>query len=258
MNKQSWLVLIVVLALVGGTGAFLEVRKARQKLGRPGVKVVAEPIYGEDKSSGSTNIFLAGTNRVDLPERVLDYVARLVPVSKITLDWLPKDTVYGNKFYTAADGFGVYNSVVLMGGDRTSIHQPQYCLQGSGWRIDSSEETTITIDRPHRYELPVMQLMLTRDFKNEHGQTETMRGLYIYWFVDDRQLTANHKQRMWWLARDMMKTGVMQRWAYVICMSTCRPGQEEAATKRMKEFITASVPEYQLTTGPASGVLSRQ
>ena len=34
MNKQSWLVLIVVLALVGGTGAFLEVRKARQKLGR--------------------------------------------------------------------------------------------------------------------------------------------------------------------------------------------------------------------------------
>ena len=74
------------------------------------------------------------------------------------------------------------------------------------------------------------------------------RGIYVYWFVADRELTADHLQRMWWMARDLIRQGTLQRWAYVACFSVCLPGQEEATYQRMKEFIAASVPEFQLTT----------
>jgi hypothetical protein len=67
--------------------------------------------------------------------------------------------------------------------------------------------------------------------------------------VADQELTADHLQRMWWMARDLIRTGILQRWAYVSCFSVCVPGQEEATYQRMKEFIVAAVPEFQLTNG---------
>jgi hypothetical protein len=54
---------------------------------------------------------------------------------------------------------------------------------------------------------------------------------------------------MWWLARDLLRTGVLQRWAYVSYFSFCAPGQEDAAFERMSKLIAASVPEYQLPPG---------
>jgi hypothetical protein len=55
---------------------------------------------------------------------------------------------------------------------------------------------------------------------------------------------------MRWMARDMLLTGVLQRWAYVACITLCAPGQEEATFSRMKEFIAAAVPQFQLAAGP--------
>jgi len=143
-----------------------------------------------------------------------------------------------------------------MGRDRTSIHKPQYCLTGQGWRIDRSETSAIRIDRPRSYDLPVMKLTATGMQETAAGEKIVARGLYVYWFVADRELTADHLQRMWWMARDLMRNGTLQRWAYVACFSVCLPGQEEATYQRMKEFIAASVPEFQLTTGGDADVWS--
>ena len=52
---------------------------------------------------------------------------------------------------------------------------------------------------------------------------------------------------MWWMARELFRTGLLQRWAYISCTAICAPGQEEATTERMKQFIAAAVPEFQLT-----------
>ena len=55
---------------------------------------------------------------------------------------------------------------------------------------------------------------------------------------------------------DMLRTGVLQRWAYVSCFSICHPGQEEETYKRIKELISAAVPHFQLTTGHATALAS--
>ena len=62
----------------------------------------------------------------------------------------------------------------------------------------------------------------------------------------DQEQTMDNAQRMWWLARDLLRTGVLQRWAYISYFTVCAPGQEEATFARVEKLIAASVPEYQL------------
>jgi len=76
------------------------------------------------------------------------------------------------------------------------------------------------------------------------GKPFTYHGIYVYWFVDDHQLTASHGSRMWSMAGELLRTGVLERWAYITCFSVCEPGQEEATYARMQKFIQASVPRF--------------
>jgi hypothetical protein len=247
MSFRAAKILMTVLLLVGGASGFLMRWRTIQKLGQPGVKVVAEPIYDERG-------IRAATNSAFLPERVLDCSSEPVGLTRLELDWLPKDTTYGRRHYKSQDGFEMLVSVVLMGTDRTSIHKPQYCLPGQGWNINSSESglTSVRIERPHPYDLPVMKLMTTAYRDKPDGHKTVVRGIYVYWFVADGELTGDHMQRMWWMARDLVCAGTLQRWAYVGCFSACLPGQEEPTFERMKKFIAAAVPEFQLAAGPVA------
>jgi len=247
MKKQSWLVLSVVLALLAGTAPLLSHLKNNQRLGKPGVKVVARKVYDAEGR-------LAGTNVVDLPERVLDYESVAEPVSQSVLETLPRDTTFGQRLYKGTDQFQIALSVVLMGTDRTSIHKPQYCLPGGGWRLSQTKPAFVSVSEPHAYQLPVTQLIASREVRTMEAAPAVQRGIYVYWFVADNELTAEHSQRMWWLARDLIRTGVLQRWAYVACFAVCAPGEEERTFARMKAFIAAAVPRFELAVGPEATV----
>lgn len=237
MNKQKWLILITVLVLLGGTAGFLSRLQNFQKLGLPGVKTRA---VGEGKNA-----------EVVLPEQVLDYASEPIEIQKVALDMLPKDTCFGQRFYRASDGFGVQMNVVLMGSDRTSIHRPQFCLRGSGYVIQKEEPAAVPMTRPKEYTLPVTKLTLVPEPGSALGDR---RGIYVYWYVADREYTASQSQRMWWMFRDLATTGVLQRWAYVSYIAECAPGQEDAAFERLKKMIAASAPEFQLTPPPAGAI----
>lgn len=243
MNQRALSILVVSLALIGGTALFIQYRKTHQRLGQPAVKVVSAPIYDPDGK-------VAGTNSVALPEMVGGLTSQAEPVSRLVLEWLPADTTYGQRRYKAADGQEIAVSAILMGADRTSIHKPKYCLNGSGWRIEKEQSDTVAILRPHAYQLPVTCLRLVRDAQLPSGQTVQVHGCYVYWFVADRELTADHNERMWWMARDLMRTGVLQRWAYLACLAVCPPGKDEETYRRVKDFIANAVPQFQLTHGP--------
>jgi len=242
MKRQSWIILSVALTLIGATASVIHYQRNHQRLGNPGVKVVPVPTYD---TAGK----VVATNSVFLPDQVLDFKSEIRPVTKDTLRWLPKDTTYGQRTYKAGDGFEAALNVVLMGTDRTSIHQPQWCLQGVGWRTDPQELAAIRVSEPHPYQLPIMKLTATHELVTPNGEKVQQRVVYLYWFVADDELTARPGQRMWWMARDMLIAGVLQRWAYVACISVCAPGQEEATFNRMKELISAAVPRFQLASG---------
>ncbi len=243
MKKTQWILFLAGLAMIGSTAGFLFHVKGNQRLGAPGVLL------------GNTPLFDENTNRVAevtviLPEDVLGYESGILPVSTIELTMLPKDTTFGKRRYWVPNTMkNVDVGVVLMGQDRTSLHKPQFCLEGQGWTIEQSELVTVKMEKPFPYELPLMKLTASIRHKDESGAMQTIRGIYAYWFVADQKLTASHNERMISMAKNLLRTGTLERWAYISYFSRCYPGNEEATFNEMKKFIAKSAPQFQLAAG---------
>jgi len=163
----------------------------------------------------------------------------------VVLDYLPKDTSYAQRHYTAPDGFSVNANIILMGMDRSSIHKPEICLPGQGWRIDDQATALLDIRWDPPCPMQVGKWRLSNTVQLKDGQKRMVRGLYVFWFVADQEQTVSHWERSWWLARDLLRTGVLQRWAYVSYFTLCEPGQEEAAFERVGKLVAESVPCFQ-------------
>jgi hypothetical protein len=242
MNRKKLILALITVLMIGGTAGVLAKFKSFQRLGEPGVKT--RPL------ADSPNL------EVVLPQQVLDYTAQLLPVDAIVTNVLPRDTSYGHCRYTSADtNFSAQVTVVLMGSDRTSLHKPQFCLTGAGWTINQTEVDTIRMEKPVPYDLPVIKLTVSGQF-NVEGRPVQAGGVYVYWYVADNALSAtpSGSERMWSIARELVTTGILQRWAYVTYFSACAPGQEENTYERLKNLIAASVPEFQLTPKAGTAV----
>ena len=238
--------LAVAMGMMAVTGDYLA--NVRMHLGAPGVKVGPGQLHDEQGN-------LVAEQSVLLPEEVLGCKGADCPVTQLELGVLPKDTTFGRKLYRTND-FAVVASVVLMGSDRTSIHDPHYCLDAAGWQIEKTEPVVLPLDRPYPYDLHALKLTTFRTAENSQRQPVQLRGFYVYWFVTADRLTPDQGARMWSIARTMLERGVLERWAYISYFVTCHPGEEEATLAHLEQFIRASVPEFQTVAGqPAAGHL---
>lgn len=237
MKKSQWLILFIVLALMAGTAAALTRLKTHQKLGRPGI--VATPV------PGSLNM------KIDLPGDVLDFTSTNVPEPEVVLGYLPKDTSFVERCYTPPDGLPpISATIILMGADRTSIHRPEYCLLGQGWNIDKRTVIKIPIAGAAPYELPVMKWEISKIVETADGRKQMVHGFYFFWFVADNDQTTSNVQLQCHLVKDLLFTGVLQRWAYISYFSCAfLPGQQDALGEKMQKLIAASVPAFQLPPG---------
>ena len=232
MKNQKWILFSVTLALIAATAGGLNWIRAHQKLGRPGIRFAPIPDRVQVK--------------IGLPEDVLDFTSTNMPEPGVVLGYLPPDTSYAERIYTAPDGFQSQGTIVLMGADRTSIHKPDYCLPGQGWHIDSKNIVNVPVSGAQPYELPVAKWIISADFQTPDGRTERHSGIYAFWFVADNEQTPDFYGYLKRLTRDFLFTGVLQRWAYVSYFCACEPGQEDAAFARMEKVIAASVPGFQM------------
>ena len=232
MKNKKWLLFFAALALIAGTAVLLVRLKAHPQLGKPGI--VATPIPGRM----AMNLYL--------PARVLDFTSTNIPEPDVVLSYLPKDSSYAERLYQAPDGFTATGTIVLMGADRTSIHNADYCLRGQGLNPDAKSIQIIPIAGPTPYSLPVSRWDVSGTFPQPDGQKITVHGVYVFWFVADGDQTPGHFDMMKRFALHLLRTGVLQRWAYVSYFAQCEPGQEDATFDRMKKLIAASVPEFQL------------
>jgi hypothetical protein len=232
VKNQKWLMLVIALILIGGTAGALTRLKKNQRLGQPGIMAAAIP--------GSVMM------EINLPERVLDFTSTNVPEPQVVLDYLPKDTSYAERCYQNAGGPPIFNTVILMGADRTSIHRPEYCLPGQGWQIDKKTEERIPVGGAQNYELPVMKWNVSNSYQTPDGHKVEVGGVFVFWLVSANEQSTGNVKFQCYLLRDLLLTGVLQRWAYVSYFSACAPGQEDAAFARMEKLIAASVPEFQL------------
>ncbi len=235
MNRSQAFFGGLVLALMAATALLLLHMKANQHLGAPGVKT--RPI------AGSKNL------EILMPDSAPGYTSEILTNSEKVLLQLPKDSSFRCRLYKGTDDFWAQITTVLMGSDRTSIHSPYICMTGQGWVIDNLHSTVekIHLEQPIAYDLPVNKLLSTKQVAGPDGKVQAIRGLYIYWYVDGEHYTADSKLWMgWWMPRDLLLHGVLERWAYISVFAPCLPGQEDATYERLKKLIASTVPEFQL------------
>lgn len=243
MNHRVLLSCAAALALMAAACGVLLRLQQGQQLGRPGVKLVNVPIISD---SGQ----LVRTNSVFLPANVPGYLRQTKAVTDIELNELPPDTSFGRCTYRAQDGsFLAQTTVVLMGRDRTSIHQPEFCLTGQGWTIQKKATSKVTIPGPGSYELGVRRFDARLNYSGADGKTVDRAGVYVFWFAADGRHTPSHWTRTLWMMHDLLTKNVLQRWAYISYFADCPPGEEEAVFERLSGLIAASVPSFQLVGG---------
>lgn len=242
-SRAPFIAGLLIMALTAGSLVYF---RAHQKLGAPGVKVVSVPLYDE-KGRPMTR------QSIPMPEHVMNFKSDPIPFPESEVRSLPADTTYGFRFYHTDDGFKALGKVVLMGSDRTSIHKPEFCLPGSGWHIEKKETDEIPIGGPRPYKLPVMKWTVQQETRGPNGRPVTYSGFYIFWFVNDREITREHSGRMISIAKSMFTKGKLERWAYISYLVFCAPGQEDAAYAKVKTLIAGSVPQFQLVSGAPAG-----
>lgn len=236
MKNQKWILFLAALGLIAASAALLGRLKNHPRLGEPGV--IATPIPRQVAV------------KIELPAKVLDFTSTNVPESEVELEYFPKDTSYAHRLYQAPDGFSASCTLILMGADRTSIHNADFCLRGQGLNPDEKKVANIPIGGAAPYSLPVSEWKVSGIFQQPDGSNARVAGVYVFWFVADGEETPSHfdmvAKRLPW---HLLRTGVLQRWAYVSYFAQCQPGREEAALERIEKLIAASVPEFQPRPG---------
>ncbi|MFM2296002.1 MAG: hypothetical protein RLZZ350_2415 [Verrucomicrobiota bacterium] len=220
-----------VLALVLLTVAALERTKAKQHLAPPGIRLT--PLTD-------------GRSPILLPERVGEFTAHNIETPAVFEKTLPPDTSFALRHYTTDDGFRAQLSVVVMGTDRSSIHRPQACLPGQGLQIVATENITMPVGDGA---IPALKLSLRLQQQLPTGERHELHGFYFYWFVSDRELSADSSglHRAQADTARLLRTGELTRWAYVSLFTTCEPDADEATLMRLKKLAASVVPEFQLT-----------
>jgi len=139
---------------------------------------------------------------------------------------LPKDTEGSRRLFRDKNGDELFCSIVLAGRDVTSIHRPELCLPGQGWKIENEYTQAIPVPTAPGGTLSVMRMNATRSIPLPDGRTAQMRSVFAYWFVGKNRETPYHWQRIYWTAKDRVLYNTNHRWAYILIHM---PVQDDAA-----------------------------
>lgn len=158
---------------------------------------------------------------------------------------LPADTCIIRRRYSQPGGASYLVSIVLSGSERRSIHRPQVCLIGQGFRITSQH-----VVRPAGADrrLAVMKLSILPPAASlQRGEPPEA---FAYWFVGGTHRTPYHFMRIFWTAWEGAVHNSRSRWAYVAVSGpsfTTQPGMPEPW-----ERIAAALNEWLLSSPSSS------
>ncbi|AWI08637.1 exosortase/archaeosortase family protein [Ereboglobus luteus] len=196
---------------------------------------------------GTAGVRLAsdGVNPAPLPVFLgTKWGGRDVEVSAVERELLPPDTGFARKNYARLSNpqrEQVFFSIVLSERDRTSIHRPEVCLVGQGWRIKGRGRERFAL--PDGGTLDATLLRIEREVVLADSKTTaTIPAVFAYWFAGSDGTEASHAGMLLRGATDRLLHLRADRWAYVVAQSLALDG-EEAARARIAEVIALSWPE---------------
>jgi hypothetical protein len=156
---------------------------------------------------------------------------------------LPADTGFSRKTFVsvANRSHWVFQSIVLSGRDRTSIHRPELCLVGQGWTIRGS--FVHQFEHPGFPGIPATVIRVQKQVKTPNGNVEVPQ-LVAYYFVGGDVVVASHWDLIVRDAWNRLVHGRADRWAYVLMQTGASDG-DAAALGRMQAILDQTLPVFQ-------------
>jgi len=148
---------------------------------------------------------------------------------------LPKDTEGSRRLFRDRAGDELFCSIVLAGRDVTSIHRPELCLPGQGWKIQSEYTQAIPVATAPGGVLNVMRMNASRPIRLADGRTTEARSVFAYWFVGKDRMTPYHWQRIYWTAKDRVFYNTNHRWAYILIHLPIQGDAEQGAAVKSQD-----------------------
>ena len=236
-----------VVAILGAGILLTALTSDVTKISEPGIKLVSLLV--------STN-GVTVTNTVPfLPAAAGDWVGgELQGLTKEEKAVLPADTEGARRVYKDKTGDEIYCSVVLAGKDVTSIHRPELCLPGQGWKIESEYVETVPTMSVAGGKLQVMRMNAARTVPLEDGGATRTYFVFAYWFVGKDRLTPYHWQRIFWTTKDRVLHNRNHRWAYFLINARVKQTQpnkdskqdSDAAMQKIAKFVQDLYPSLSL------------
>jgi EpsI family protein len=222
--------LLIVVAILAAGIALTALTADVTRVSEPGIRLVGDQPY--------------------LPETAGDWRGgEQTGLTKEERDVLPADTEGTRRIYTDGKGHSVYCSVVLAGRDVTSIHRPELCLTGQGWRLDAPRLETIETAAAAGGRLAVTRLNSANTVRSGTGQSGQVYSVFVYWFVGKDRTTPHHWQRILWTTQDRVFHNRNHRWAYFLINTLVPPEQardpaagQDAAMQVIRQFIATIYP----------------
>lgn len=164
-------------------------------------------------------------NEPYLPERLGNWVGGPQEgLSEVERNVLPADTLGARRLYQDGAGNQLYCSIVLAGRDVTSIHRPEVCLPGQGWRIQSQYVQTIPVPAAPGGKLGIMRMNSVREVQTAPGgPTVPVYSVFAYWFVGKDIVTPHHWERILRNTWDRVFHNTNHRWAYILIHVPVKP-----------------------------------
>lgn len=186
--------------------------------------------------------------KMQLPTTLRGFTGTDQPISEGEKVMLPTDTEIVKKLYSDGTAEQVSFQIVLSGADRRSIHSPEICLPGQGWRVRAGEVQQVKLKSGKV--LPIMVLDIARP-AGPSDKGRELSALYAYWFVSANRETPYHFERVIRTNLDLVLHNKANRWAYVIVSAPVLEGwvtggKSRAETlKLIEEFIREAIPTFQ-------------
>ena len=140
-------------------------------------------------------------------------------VSRAEKKMLPKETQVFKRQYAKSGGEQVSVNVVISGRDRMSIHRPQNCLPGLGYRIGRTRTVPVQLASGRTLNLRVLDL--------EFGEGMNLQTYaYAYWYTDGRRETCLQPVMILWTVWDRVVFNRATRWSYLSMMIRRAPGSD--------------------------------
>jgi EpsI family protein len=163
---------------------------------------------------------------------------------------LPSDTEGARRTYRNKAGAELHCTVILAGKDVTSIHRPEVCLPGQGWKIQPEGVETIPTPAAPGGKLQVMRMSASRSVPLENNQTAHSRLVVAYWFVGKDRLTPHHWQRILWTTKDRLLHNRNHRWAYFLITASVKDAQSNHELKHENDAAMRTISEFVVTMFP--------